>query len=218
MPDAFIFADEAGDFKFMNGVNISRYFILCTMRVVQCDIGAHLLDLRRSLLRRGEPVGDKFHASSDKQAIRDEVFRVIAQYPFRVDATVLEKCKAYPRARADEPTFYQYAWYYHAKFIVPHNINRDCDVLLTAAALETNKGKAAFKNAFNNVIQQTTRARPWRTSFALSVADPCLQAADYCAWAIQRRWEMNDSRSLELIGDRVASQFDLWRLGNLRHY
>jgi hypothetical protein len=27
------------------------------------------------------------------------------------------------------------------------------------------------------------------------MSDPCLQVADYCTWAIQRKWERGDERS-----------------------
>ena len=217
MAEAFIFADEAGDFKFLKGANISKYFILCTMRMEKCDLGDELLELKRSLVRKDMPVGDKFHASSDQQGVRDEVFNVISKFPFRVDATILEKSKAQPQTRVDEALFYKYAWHYHAKFIVPHPVNRNHDILACAAALETNKGKAAFKLAFNNAIQQHDRNKKWTTEFRPSAADPCLQAVDYCAWAIQRRWEMGDPRSHNIIADKIQTEFDLWRMGN-RHY
>jgi hypothetical protein len=87
-----------------------------------------------------------------------------------------------------------------------------------AAALETNKGKAAFKLAFNNVIQQTAPGTRWATDLPPSAAEPCLQAADYCAWAIQRKWKMGDMRSYELIESKIATEFDLWRRGTTYHY
>lgn len=169
------------------------------------------------LLNRVE-LGDKFHASSDKQAVRDEVFNVLQQHNFRIDATILEKRKAYPQVRPNEPTFYRYAWYYHGKYVVPLVTRPGHDLFISAAALETNKGKAAFKLAFNNVMQQVAAGPSWATDFPLSVADPCLQAADYCAWAIQRRWEMGDNRSHALIADKISTEFDLWQVGTQTFY
>lgn len=218
MPQAFIFADEAGDFKFAFGPNISRYFIICTMRVTSCEIGADLHDLRRRMLVRGIELGPKFHAATDPPPIRNEVYNLIDKYQFRVDATILEKSKARPYTRPDEATFYQYAWFYHGKYIIPHTINQGHNLLVTAAALETKNGKAAFKNAFNNVMQQVTSGPTIATDFPLSASEPCLQAADYCAWAIQRKWERNDLTRLNQLGDRVATQFDLWRWGNTHYY
>jgi hypothetical protein len=52
-------------------------------------------------------------------------------------------------------------------------------------------------------------------------ADPCLQVADFCAWAIQRKWESKDKwdiRSFDLIKDRVTYEYDLFRPGNENFY
>ncbi len=219
MPNVHIFADEAGCFRFDRSNRASRYFILSTIKSNSTDLGNELLDLRRSMLRRNRPVGDKFHSSPDRQDIRDEVFNVIQRHQFVLDSTILEKSKAQPQTRSDEATFYQYAWFYHAKYLTPRVCFGDNDVLVTAAALETKVGKAAFKNAFNNAIQavKPPHAR-LVTDFPASNADPCLWAADYCCWAIQRKWELQDMRSYDLIGDKVRSEYDLWRRGNHHFY
>ena len=218
MPCMYLFADEAGDFKFRSGENISRYFILCTIRTTCCDIGTSLHDLRRDMLLRGSVLGDKFHCSSDRQSTRDEVFALLQRHEFRIDATILEKRKARPHVCPDGPTFYQYAWHYHAKYVVPRSMVDGHDLFICAAALETSKGKAAFKLAFNNVIQQTAPRTRWATDFPPSASEPCLQAADYCAWAIQRKWEMGDTRSYGVIANKIATEFDLWRTGASYYY
>jgi hypothetical protein len=170
------------------------------------------------MLLRGLALGEMFHAVSDPWPIRNEVYNLLRQHDFRVDATILEKIKARPDTRRDEATFYQYAWYYHAKYVIPHPVNTGHDLLITAAALETKAGKAAFKHAFNNVIQQTTRGTNWATDFPRAAADPCLQAADYCAWAIQRVRELEKADAYNLVGDKIRSEFDLWRMGLVRYY
>jgi hypothetical protein len=164
---------------------------------------------------------DKLHATSDKQAVRNRVFAVLAKHDFRVDATILEKCKAQPQTRRTEPTFYKYAWYFHFKHVGPV-IVRDADkLLITAAALGSNKTRAAFKEAVNNTVQQTVQRDKWECCFMDSAKDPLLWAADYCAWAIQRKWESpnkEDVRSYDLIKDKIKTEFDLWEIGTKRYY
>lgn len=213
-----MFADEAGCFKFEAGDHASRYFILCTLRMETCDVGAELLDLRRRMMAKKQIDNESFHCTTDKQAVRDEVYGVLRNHKFSVDSTVLEKRKALPRIRPDEATFYKYAWYYHAKDLLPKRFKGGDDVLISAAALDTKKGKAAFRNAFNDVVQQTGKHIQHSTVFHLAKTDPCLQAADYCAWALQRKWERDDGRSYDLIADKLTSEFDLWRFGNKHHY
>ena len=44
-------------------------------------------------------------------------------------------------------------------------------------------------HAVRDVVEQLVEARSYRTAFWPAQADPCLQAADYVTWAIQRKHE-----------------------------
>ena len=120
----FIFGDESGDFKFIRRANVSRYFILCTVRMDKCDVGHAILDLRRAMKRRKVVVGDEFHAASDYNAVRSEVFELLKTFEFDIDATILDKPKAGPQTRPNEATFYKYARYYHAKIFEQKSISK----------------------------------------------------------------------------------------------
>jgi Protein of unknown function (DUF3800) len=218
MPTRFIFADEAGCFTFRRVQGASRYFLLCTLTTDDCSLSTELLEIRRDLCASGEPDRNKLHAASDQQATRDRVFGVLAKHKFRVDATILEKSKAQPQTRTSEARFYQYAWYYHFKHVGPRILLGVDKLLITAAALGHNKTRAAFKNAVNNTVQQAVPREMWEVCFIESAMDPLLWAADYCAWAIQRKWEMADDRSHKLIAHAIASEFDLWEVGNTHYY
>ncbi|MET4217023.1 hypothetical protein ACVWWG_003603 [Bradyrhizobium sp. LB7.2] len=217
MPTRFVFADEAGDFTFKRQNGASRYFMLCTLTTDDCSMASELLHIRRELCAAGGEC-DKLHCTEDKQAIRDEVYKVLAQHKFRVDATLLEKSKAQPQTRTSDATFYQYAWYYHFKHVAPKILTKDSKLLITAAALGQNKTKAAFKQALNNTVQQIVPRSQWEVSFLDSAKDPLLWAADYCAWAIQRKWERGDDKSHKLIKASISTEYDLWSLGQVHFY
>ena len=215
----YVFADEAGDFEFARKQNVSRFFIICTITLSDCDIGHKLLDLRRELAWNNQPIGDYFHASEETQSIRDEVFKLIQAHDMRIDATIMEKCKAQPHVRADNARFYQYGWYFHFKHVAPKILVRDnTQILVTAASLGTKRIKAAFKATINDVMQQVAGKNKWIMSFCPAAADPCLQIADYCAWAIQRKWERGDARSYDLIKDKIKREYDLWSAGTTEYY
>lgn len=217
MSRLYVFADEAGDFDFSRNPNASRYFILCTVSMHSCHIANELIELRRKLAWEGHELGEYFHCTKDKQVVRDQVFDAICEHDFTAQATIMEKAKAYPHIREDRPRFYQYGWYYHFKHGTRKRIHRNTELMVTAAAIGNRKERAAFSSAVEDVINQTVRI-PWRTDFCPAAADPCLQVADYCAWAIQRKWERDDSRSYELIADRVTYEYDLWSHGNTLFY
>lgn len=99
--NVYVFADEAGNFDFSSHRSASKYFTIASITLADCSVGDALLELRRDLAWRGEHLTKEFHATDDPQAVRDEVFAVIAAADFRIDATLLEKSKAYDYLRSD---------------------------------------------------------------------------------------------------------------------
>ncbi len=218
MSRLYVFADESGDFTFSNGPNISRFFIVCTVTMNSCEVGSSLLDLRRRLAWEGQELGDHFHATTDKQAVRDLVFDAIIRHNFHIQATIMEKCKAQPQTRKSDTRFYQYGWYYHF-FHGMQNIARPYPELhVTAASIGVKRERQTFKRAISDVMTQTIQGKTWSADVFPAGTDPCLQVADYCAWAIQKKWERNDTRSYDLIKDRITYEFDLWAHGRKIYY
>jgi hypothetical protein len=212
-----MFADEAGNFDFSVGQGASRYFVLCTVSADSCDVGDDLLRLRRQLGWRGLHLDKVFHATEDPQAIRDEVFDLLKRSDFRVDATILEKRKAQPHLQS-ERALYKMAWYLHFKYVAPRVARRDDRLFVVAASLGTKKKRSAFHQAVDDVVHQVSPCRSHRVAFWSMESDPCLQVADYCTWAIQRKWERDDSRSYDLIRDKIRSEKDIWRSGHTHYY
>lgn len=171
------------------------------------------------MIWRGLPVTEEFHATEDKNEVRAEVYDFIASNKtIRADATLLEKSKAMPHIRSSQQAFYKYAWFYHFKHVGPKLLQDKTEAMITAAALGTKKGQAVYTSAVNDVMQQTVQSQQWKTFFPRSVADPCLQIADYFAWAIQRKWERGETAWYEKISDQINSEYDLWRTGTKHYY
>ena len=214
-----LFADEAGTFDFKSGPNISKYFIVCTIVMPSFEVANDLLELKRELAWAEGPLGDYFHATNDKPAVRDRVYEAILKHDFSVQASVMEKRKAHPKIRPTDHRFYQYGWYFHFKHAMPE-ILKGCDELhVTAASLGTKKNKAAFTDAVRDVISQTEgRKRKVRSSFWQCATDPCLQVADYCTWAIQRKWEMGQTHYHDLIAERISYEYDMFQKGTEYFY
>jgi Protein of unknown function (DUF3800) len=218
MASSFIFADEAGCFSFKRRTEgrkdgPSDYFILTTVTAPEWTISDQLLAIRRELALLGEPDRDKLHATSDLQEVRNKVFAVLADADFRIDATILKKSKAQSKIRPTDERFYQYAWWYHFRHIGPKIANTCDKMLITAAALGTKKTRASFKAAVNDTVQQTLPRDRWEVAFHESCKDPLLWVADYCSWAIQKKWEHSDTRAFEVIADKIKTECDLFASG-----
>lgn len=214
----YVFADESGDMVFSRNGQASRYFILVTMGALDCAIGDALQSLRRDLAWRGIGLDREFHATEDSQAVRDCVFPVIASHRLRIDATVLEKSKAKPHLTSAKERFYQYAWYYHFKSLAERFDGRFDEVLVVTASVGTKRERKNFRAAVVDVAAQALPRVTHQVASWSAASDPCLQAVDYCSWAIGRKWERGDDRSHRLIAPKIQSEFDLFSRGDVHHY
>jgi hypothetical protein len=85
------------------------------------------------------------------------------------------------------------------------------ELLVIAASLGTRKKQATFHEAIQDVVTQVVPAAHFRTAAWSAASDPCLWVADYCCWAIQRKWERGDDRSYRLIAGKIQSEFEPFR-------
>ncbi len=105
-----VFADESGNFDFSSSPGATRYFVLTTVSFFDDrQACADLEALRYQFAWDQEKPLGPFHATEDRQAVRDRVFSAIEPHQFRVDATILEKRKAEPSIRPTDEEFYRYA-------------------------------------------------------------------------------------------------------------
>lgn len=216
--DLFLFSDEAGCFTFSRANNASRYFIICTVSTTSLDLALSLTTLRHDLLREGVPIGDCFHATTDAQVTRDRVYEVLAASEFKFQATICEKSKAQPQVRESKARFYKYPWFYHFKHGLAPHIKQDDRLIVTAASIGTKKERDTYTKALRDVVQQSAPDINWAVDFRPALADVCLQAADYCAWAVRRKWERNDERPITTIRDKLTYEYELWRRGKTHYY
>ncbi len=156
MSRRFVFADECGNFDFSVKPGASKYFILVSITLDTCDVGHELIALRRDLAWRGIGLDHEFHATTDPQLVRDEVFGLIGNYDFRIDATILEKRKTEPSLRSTEEKFYQTAWYQHMKYVAPKIVGTDDELFIVGASLGTKKRRGIFHGAIEDVIKQVS--------------------------------------------------------------
>ena len=172
-----IFADEAGDFEFSRKQNVSRYFILCTVAMDSCHVADDLLNLRRQLAWDGFNLGDYFHATVDKQLVRDEVFNLITNHDFSVQATIMEKSKAQTQVRTSRARFYQYGWLYHFRHSTRSLLNGMPELMVTTASIGTKKERASFASAVKDAMRQTINPGfpRWITSLMTCFGDSAIR-------------------------------------------
>gem|GEM_PF-3209631 len=83
----FVFLDEGGNFDFSK--NGTQYFTITSVATTRpFTFATPLIDIRCSLLETGIGL-EYFHASEDKQPVRDQVFNVISAHMGGCDSTAL---------------------------------------------------------------------------------------------------------------------------------
>jgi hypothetical protein len=212
----YVFVDESGNFDF--SPRGSRYFTLTSVVLDTCNIGQELAQLRREMVRQGIDLREGFHATEDRQVVRDEVFRLISTHDFRIDATIFEKSKVMPHLRPDDLEFYNTAFFYHMKYLLPRVAGTGDELLIVSATLSLKRKQRLANEAIADVVGAAAGSIPFQMAAWTAASEPCLQLTDYCSWAIQRKWERNDLRSYALIQQKIASEFDIFRWGGKRYY
>jgi hypothetical protein len=216
---AYVFLDEGGNFDF--SPNGTQYFTLTSVRVFRpFPIDQYLTELRFDLIESGLEL-EYFHASEDRQATRDRVFKVIrgALGAFRVDSVIVEKRKTIPSLR-EERRFYPEILGHLLKHVVRGtNLSGISEFIIIADRYPNAKKRNAVEGAVKAVVK--TMLPPgvrYRVLFQGSKSACGLQIADYFNWAIFRKWERNDSRSLDAVSPAVSSQIDIFVRDTLTWY
>ncbi|MBT53490.1 MAG: hypothetical protein CMF72_08845 [Mameliella sp.] len=138
MSKKYLFSDEAGCFTFNRNPNVSKYFIICTITLSDLAVAADLVKLRREMIWDGSPIGDYFHATVDKQEVRDRVYEEILKHDVRIQATICEKAKAQPHVATSKAEFYKRPWYYTLRYGIAPHVSAGDELLVTAASIGKN--------------------------------------------------------------------------------
>lgn len=183
------------------------------------ELRTALSRLRDELAWRSHGLDSTFHAAEDKQHVRDQVFTVLSHLDFRFDVTLLEKRKAQPQVRISDQALFKYAWFFHLKYKAHQMFMEGDEALIVAAELGSKKKRQAFRDVIEAVLKQCVPYRVKHTlAFWRDESDFALQAVDYLTWAVTRFYERNDSRSSDLIKDKVSTAYDLFGPGETYYY
>jgi len=217
MAGLFLFLDESGDFVF--NVRASRYLVFtCLSTVKPAAISGAFAELRYELFGSGIHL-ERFHAAEDKQAVRDKVFEILsACADFVIDAEIVEKWKTYPPLQSYRlySRIYEILLSYVLRrqdFSQIDSVHIICDTIPLRRKREAMEG--ALKMSVAHILKRA--GRTGYVVFHASASEAFLQAADYCSWAIFRRWEKNDPRSYDLIRNKIKSEFDVFRFGTCQY-
>jgi hypothetical protein len=221
MPDRFlyIFLDEAGNFDFSS--TGTRYFLLgAVTKERPFNAYKELTELKYDLAEMGTGL-EYFHACENPQPVRTRVFDIIRRNlaGVRVDALVVEKRKTGPALQAEE-VFYPRMLGYLLKYILGgHDLSLFKEVIVFTDIIPIQRKRSAVEKAIKTTLStMLPGSAHYRLLHHASKSNSDLQIADYCTWAIYRKWQMGDGRSYQHIQPAVISEFDIFAGGTTYYY
>ena len=92
-------------------------------------------------------------------------------------------------------------------------------VLIFTDTIPVKSKKKAIEKSIKQVL---TKILPTNIPYSIlhhsSKSNLDLQIADYCNWAIYRKWDTGDERSYILIKKYIKSEFDIFERGKKYYY
>ncbi len=164
---------------------------------------------------------EKFHCCEDNSYIKKKVFEIIEEnlLEIRIDSLIIRKCKTGPALRVEEK-FYSTMLGYLLRYIMePIDFQIVEEVCVITDSLPTKRKKSAFKKAIKTRLSKSiSNTASYRIYHHSSAAHYGLQIADYCNWAIMRKWERGDDEYYSRIKSAITSEFEIFRNGRVKYY
>ena len=216
---AYLFLDEGGNFDF--SAKGTRFFTMTSvLKFRPFETSTRLAALRYDLIETGLNI-EYFHASEDRQAVRDKVFDILCRDLERleVDSIIVEKPKTGPALQSPNQ-FYPRMLGFLLSYVLKRVSFKDvAEVIVITDQLPIQKKRKAVEKAIKHTLKEMLPGDvQYRLLHHSSKSSSGLQIADYFNWAIFRAWERGDRRSLERIESVVKSQFEIFRSGTTYYY
>jgi len=231
----YIFIDESGNFDFTP--TGTKYFVLTAASTLTP------LESRDELLRKvyelkyaGWNTGQSdyyFHATEDKQEVRDWVFGAIRKLnDIEIDAIIAQKNKTNPSLYIEyelregqvktvhwEERFYDKILQMLLQYIFGRYEGKDDieEIIVVLGSIFTRAKRRYVFKSLEQYLKEKSK-KPFRIYFHPTSSDINCQMADYCGWAVYVRAERGEMRPWKEIEDKVKSCFDVFARGDTEYY
>lgn len=215
----YIFLDEGGNLDF--SPSGTKYFTLTSVyKRRPFDISEILGKLKFDLIEYGLNF-EYFHCTKNNKHVRDRVFGIIKDNinTLRIDTLIVEKRKTGPALQSTKQ-FYPRMLGYLLKYIINQvDLTKTDEVIVITDTIPVQKKRAAVEKAvkitLKSMLPSTCKFRILHHSSRSTIG---LQIADFCNWAVFRKWEAGDDRYYNEIKAGIRSEFPIFRKGVTHYY
>ena len=222
MDSLYVFIDESGNFDFSNGQGATEWLGLTSLTTTDASEGVmELYQVKHNLIETGYDV-ERFHATEDKQIVRDAVFPVLAGLQnARVDHLAIRKRRLNPDWRRPErfyPAMIPFLLQspFNAKGLDVQQFER---IVIFMDKVQLPKRRLErMIGAIKIYLKPRLGAVPYSIHIHDSRSHLYLQATDYFCWAVSVRRERDERRPYDVIKHLVRNDFDIFERGHTDWY
>ena len=214
----YIFLDEGGNFDFSpSGTKFFNLTSVCKKRpfAVSHILGKYKFDLIEYGINLTH-----FHCTNDNAHIRQKIFETLrTNIPdLRIDSLLVEKRKTGTALQAPDK-FYPKMLGYLLKYVVQRtNLSEIAEIIVITDTIPVKKKRTAIEKAVKLTLKSMLPAYcSYRVLHHPSMSNVGLQIADYCNWAVFRKWERGDDEFYNKIKAGIKSEYDIFKNG-VRYY
>lgn len=216
----YVFIDVSGNYDFStSGTNC-----LVITSLICNDINPGILDLyalKHSVIDQGIDV-EYFHASEDRQAVRDGVFDIISGLGhLRIDSVIVDKSKTDPLLQPLNrfyPTMTKYLLQYPFD---PRGMDVSrfdkVFIFMDRESSHTSEREALIKAVKLSLVSHLQDV-PYVICMHNTGTHPYLQIVDYCSWAIYVKCERGELRPYNAIRNLIKSEFYIYHNKTTKWY
>lgn len=227
MKSLFIFIDESGNFDF--SPKGTKYFILSSVSTLNPLGKERLEEIKYDLMKNGTNL-EYFHATADRQAVRNKVYSFIGNLKdIEIDSVIVQKNKTNPSLYISEKkkkskkgaTLYTITLRTLLQYIFCRYDNSakvDQVVIVLSSIFDVNKRELIKKTI--KIYLKRIFSNPFYLYFHQNRSDKNTQIADYCCWAIYKKWTDGEIRPYNAVnkGNKIKSEFDIFKTGKTIYY
>ena len=188
-----------------------------------------LEEIKYELMKNGINL-EYFHAAEDKQIVRNHVYSFIERLEdIEIDSVIAQKNKTNPSLYISEKKkkpkkgekLYTLALQTLLQYIFRrYNSSAKVDqvVIVLSSIFDVNK-RELIKKTIKIYLKQIF-SNPFYLYFHQNRSDKNTQIADYCCWAIYRKWTDGEIRPYSAVnkGNKIKSEFDIFKTGKTIYY
>ena len=204
---AYIFLDESGNFDF--GASGTKHIVLTSVGMSRpFQVSSRLEDYKYDCIENGTEV-EYFHCYNDRWDIRKAVFDLIAAHldDMRIHCLVVEKAGIDPALRQAEGLF-KWMLGYLLRIALAEELDAGAkEVVVITDTIPVNKKRKAVEKSIQLAVARNQLPKmKYRILHHQSRSHYGLQVADYCCWAVFRKWQKGESTWYDQIKPAVRKE------------